>query len=45
MFQSHIAGETNENNWTAENYENFRNILLFLQEQYDLEYKTLGEVV
>jgi len=45
MFQSHIAGKTNDNNWTAKNYENFRNILLFLQEQYDLEYKTLGELV
>ena len=45
MFQSHIAGKTNDNNWTEENYENFRNVLLFLQEQYDLEYKTLGELV
>ena len=45
MFQSHIAGKTNDNNWTEENYENFRNVLLFLQEEYDLEYKTLGELV
>lgn len=45
MFQSHIAGKTNDNNWNKENYENFRNVLEFLQKSYKLEYVTLGEIV
>ena len=45
MFQSHIEGKTNDNNWTKDNYENFRNILLFLQQTYDLEYKLLKELL
>ena len=44
MFQSHIEGKTNDNNWTKENYENFRNILTFLQNNYKLHYKILGEI-
>ena len=44
MFQSHIAGKTNENNWTGDNYENFRNILTFLQNNYKLSYKILGDI-
>tara|TARA_E500000331_G_C17110768_1_gene649537 strand:- start:191 stop:862 length:672 start_codon:yes stop_codon:yes gene_type:complete len=43
MFQSHIAGATNDNNWTEINYKNFRNILTFLENSYKLSYKTLGE--
>jgi len=45
MFQSHIAGKTNDNNWTKDNYENFRHILLFLKENYDLEFKLLKELI
>ena len=45
MFQSHIAGKTNDNNWNNENYENFRQILLFLNNNYKLNYKLLGDLV
>ena len=45
MFQSHIAGLTNENNWNNQNYENFRNILLFLKENYTLNFKLLNELI
>ena len=44
MFQSHIEGKTNDNNWTKENYENFRNILTFLKNNYKLSYKVLGDI-
>lgn len=44
MFQSHIAGNTNENNWEEKNYLNFRNILTFLEKSYKLSYKTIGEI-
>ena len=27
IFQSHIAGDWNDNVWNNDNYENFRNIL------------------
>jgi hypothetical protein len=45
MFQSHIAGLTNDNNWNKQNYENFRNILLFLKENYTLNFKLLNELI
>jgi|TARA_R100001163_G_C5049128_1_gene186089 peptidoglycan/xylan/chitin deacetylase (PgdA/CDA1 family) len=45
MFQSHIAGPTNQNNWTKENYETFRNILLFLTENDEIEFKLLNEKI
>ena len=45
MFKSHIAGETNDNNWNKKNYENFRNVLEYLQKSYKLNYITLGELV
>lgn len=44
MFQSHIAGKTNENNWDEKNYINFKNILTFLEKSYNLTYKTLEEL-
>ena len=44
MFQSHIAGDWNDNIWNKENYKNFKNILEFLSREYELEYKTLGEL-
>jgi len=45
MFQSHIAGKTNDNNWTRENYENFRQILTFLKDNYKVQFKLLKELV
>ena len=45
MFQSHIAGETNDNNWTVENYKNFKNILEFLSKSYKLNYVTMKELI
>ena len=44
MFQSHIAGDWNDNVWNEENYENFRNILEYLSKSYKLKYYTLGEL-
>ena len=44
IFQSHIAGDWNDNIWNKDNYENFRNILKYLSEQYKLEYKTFNQV-
>lgn len=45
MFQSHIAGETNDNNWNKRNYETFRKVLLFLKEHYILNFKLLKELI
>ena len=44
MFQSHIAGDWNDNCWNEENYNNFRNILEYLSTQYKLTYKTMSEL-
>jgi len=45
MFQSHIAGKTNDNNWNQKNYENFRQILIFLNDNYKLQFKLLKDLV
>ena len=45
MFQSHIAGDWNDNVWNAENYDNFRHIIIFLKENYDLNFLTLQELL
>ena len=45
MFQSHIAGDWNDNVWNKKNYENFRNVLEYLQKSYKLNYITLGELI
>ena len=45
MFQSHIAGDWNDNIWNEKNYENFRNVLEYLQKSYKLDYRTIGELV
>ena len=45
MFQSHIAGDWNDNIWNKKNYKNFRNVLEYLQKSYKLDYKTIGELV
>jgi predicted deacetylase len=44
MFQSHIAGDWNDNIWNEANYEHFRTILKYLNEQYDIKYSTIGEL-
>ena len=45
MFQSHIAGKTNDNNWTEDNYENFRQVIAFLKDNYKFEFKLLKELL
>ena len=45
MFQSHIAGKTNENNWNEKNYNNFRNVLEYLQKSYILKYIKIGDLI
>jgi len=45
MFQSHIAGLTNDNNWNKQNYENFRQVLLFLKENHNINFKLLNELI
>ena len=45
MFQSHIAGDWNDNVWNKKNYENFRNVLEYLAKSYKLNYYTLGELL
>ena len=44
MFQSHIAGDWNDNIWNESNYENFRSILNFLSADRQLSYKTISEL-
>jgi hypothetical protein len=43
-FQSHIWGEYNKNNWTEDNYENFRHILLYLKDNFELNFKLFNEL-
>ena len=44
MFQSHIAGDWNDNVWNEENYLQFRNSIIYLLDNYDVRFKTLGEI-
>ena len=44
MFQSHIAGDWNDNIWNAHNYEQIRLSLSHLYNQ-GLTFKTIGELV
>jgi len=44
MFQSHITGDWNDNAWNQENYENFRNVLEYLEKDSKLRYSTIGEL-
>jgi hypothetical protein len=44
MFQSHIAGDWNDNCWNKENYEQMRVSLEFLKTQ-NIEFKTIGEII
>lgn len=43
-FQSHIAGQYNQNNWNKDNYEYFRQVILALQQQYELNFTTFSEL-
>lgn len=43
MFQSHIAGNHNDNVWNESNYEQLRFSLTHLVENYDCEFKCLNE--
>ena len=45
MFQSHIAGEWNDNRWNDENYEHFRLILNYLEKEFILKYKTMAGLI
>ena len=44
FFQSHIAGDWNDNVWNEENYKNIKNVLDYLSESSKLNYCTLGEL-
>ena len=44
MFQSHIAGNWNDNVWNKENYNNFKNIIKYLKTKYTLSFKTMKEI-
>ena len=45
MFQSHIAGDWNDNIWNLDNYKNFKNIMSFLSKEYKLNFVTLEELL
>ena len=45
VFQSHIAGKTNKNNWTDQNYETFRLILDALRKNYILNFIRYEELL
>lgn len=45
VFQSHIAGEHNDNRWNRENYDNFRMLIQSLKDDYILEFKTFSELL
>ena len=45
IFQSHIAGNWNDNVWNKKNYENFRRILSSLQKTYTLNFITFQELL
>ena len=44
MFQSHIAGDWNDNCWNEENYRTFSTTLESLAHEYPLKYTTLGKI-
>lgn len=44
-FQSHIYGDSNKNLWTDKNYKFFREKLIMLNEDFEIEYKTYGELI
>lgn len=44
MFQSHIAGDWNDNTWNKNNYLQLKNSIEYLVDNYDVVFRTLGEV-
>tara|TARA_R110002051_G_scaffold324554_3_gene422367 strand:- start:3530 stop:4198 length:669 start_codon:yes stop_codon:yes gene_type:complete len=44
MFQSHIAGEHNDNVWNEQNYKQLRMSLQHLVKLYNTEFKTMSEL-
>ena len=44
MFQSHIAGEWNDNIWDEKNYNQMVLSLKHLTNQFNIQFKTLGEL-
>ena len=44
MFQSHIAGDWNDNVWNDDNYEQLRMSLQHLIKTYNTEFKTMSEL-
>jgi len=45
MFQSHIAGDWNDNVWNKENYEQLRISLAYLLKSYDIKFSTIAELL
>ena len=44
VFQSHIAGEWNDNCWNESNYTNFQQVLKYLSTDNKLNFKTFSEL-
>ena len=44
MFQSHIAGDWNDNVWNLDNFEQFRVSLAYLCENKNVKFKTMSEL-
>ena len=44
MFQSHIAGDWNDNCWNEVNYQQIKLSLTYLLKSYKLEFKTINEL-
>ena len=44
MFQSHIAGDWNDNVWNEQNYLQIRESLKFLTENYNVTFNTIEEI-
>jgi hypothetical protein len=45
MFQSHIAGDWNDNVWNKENYEQLKVSLAYLLKSYDIKFSTIAELL
>lgn len=45
MFQSHIAGDWNHNTWSEKNYQQIRLSLQHLKDNYEINFKTISEII
>ena len=45
MFQSHIAGDWNDNVWSEDNFNHFQMVVDYLKSQYDLNFVTISELI